>query len=294
MPGAPVPASFDRLKDGRGASVCLGAGVGLRAPHYREFLEGRPAVDWIEVHSENYFGDGGWDLEVLQRLRQDYPLSLHGVGLGLASAAGFREAHQERLRELVQRFEPQLVSEHLCWSALPGRVLNDLLPVPLIDAALALVCERVDALQCLLGRQVLLENVSASLRFVADVYGETRFLAEVARRTGCGVLLDINNLYVNQLNHGEDARAALRALPPGSVGEFHLAGHLVTEDAVIDHHGAPVAPAVWALYVEAMERFGPVSTLLEWDTDIPALGVLMHEADLARALLQKAGGKLVA
>lgn len=261
----------------------LGFGVGLRATHYRDFLDHRPAVDWIEVHSENYFGAGGRDLHVLEDLRADYPLSLHGVGLGLGSSTNeFFHAHLERLATLVNRFQPALVSEHLCWAAVPGRHLNDLLPLPLTSAVFDRLCQRVDAMQATLGRQVLIENVSTHLRFRADEMGETDFLARLARRTGCGVLLDVNNLYVNQCNHGEDALTAMDALAGLTPGEIHLAGHLVTPESVIDHHGDRVAPVVWDLYREALARFGPVSTLIEWDTDIPALEVLVDEAARAR------------
>jgi uncharacterized protein len=260
----------------------LGFGVGLRAPHYREFLLHRPAVDWLEVHTENYLDQGGWDAHVLEQLRQDYPISLHGVGLGIGSARGFSEQHLQRVREVVQRVQPALVSEHLCWGAVDDRHLNDLLPMPLTQEALALVCQRVDHIQNVLGRQILLENVSTYLRYRDDAMSESEFLAAVAARTGCGVLLDINNLFVNQCNHQEDALAALQAIPQQMVGEMHLAGHLVTPDAVIDHHGAHVAESVWSLYETAVRRFGPVSTLIEWDTDIPALEVLLGEAEQAR------------
>jgi uncharacterized protein len=265
----------------------LGFGIGLRASHYRDFLACRPAVDWIEVHTENYFGDGGRDLQVLETLRPDYPLSLHGVGLGLGSATDeFFHAHLARIAALVRRFEPALVSEHLCWAAVPGRHFNDLLPLPLTAAAFERLCQRVDAVQTTLGRQVLIENVSTHLRFRADEMGETDFLARLARRTGCGVLLDVNNLYVNQCNHGEDARAAMAALGDLIPGEIHLAGHLVTPESVIDHHGDRVAPPVWELYREAVRRFGPrfgpIPTLIEWDTDMPALEVLVDEVARAR------------
>ena len=260
-----------------------GVGIGLRAPHYREFLSRRPPVDWLEVHSENFFGDGGWDLHVLQQLRVDYPISLHGVGLGLGSARGYDDEHLERLVRLVRRIEPALVSEHLCWSATAEQHFNDLLPLPLTDEALRLLCERTDALQTALGREVLVENVSSSLRFVSDLFAEAQFIRELAARTGCGVLLDVNNLFVNQCNHGESAVAAMAELSPRSVREIHLAGHLVTEDAVIDHHGDRVAEPVWELYSAALRRFGPRATLIEWDTDIPALDVLLEEASKARA-----------
>lgn len=259
----------------------VAAGVGLRAPHYRAFLDTRPALGFLEVHSENYLARSGWDWHVLTELRRDYPLSLHGVGLGLGSARGFSESHLARVRELVEALDPFLVSEHLSWGALADRQLNDLLPLALDEAALALLCERVDRMQTLLGRRLLVENVSTYVRFRADTMGEAEFLAELARRTGCGILLDVNNLYVNQRNHGEDALAAIAALPVGSVGEIHLAGHLETPLALVDHHGAAVAEPVWALYRAALARFGRVPTLVEWDADLPALDVLVGEAHKA-------------
>ncbi|WP_460829339.1 MNIO family bufferin maturase [Massilia agilis] len=267
-----------------GQRPALGIGVGLRVPHYRRFLDERPQVGWLEVHTENYLSRSGWDWHVLQELRRDYPFSLHGVGLGLGSARGFSEQHLQRVRELVERIEPALVSEHLSWGALHDRQLNDLLPVTLDDAALDLVSARVSRMQDVLRRQVLVENVSAYLRFNGDTMSEAEFLAELVRRTGCGVLLDVNNLYVNECNHGEDALAAIAALSPGMVGEIHLAGHLPTEHAVIDHHGAEIAEPVWQLYRAALARFGRVPTLVEWDTDIPELAVLLTEAAKAQAI----------
>ncbi|MGU7779085.1 MNIO family bufferin maturase [Burkholderia sp. PU8-34] len=266
-----------------------GVGIGLRHAHYADFLGARPAVDWVEVHSENYFGDGGYDLHVLASVRRDLPVSLHGVGLGIGSAAPLDAEHLSRLKRLVARIEPTVVSEHLCWGATAAGHLNDLLPMPLTNAALDHVCSRVGLVQDLLGRPILLENVSTWLRFDGDRYGESAFLAEVARRTGCGVLLDINNLYVNQCNHREDALAAMQALPPAVVGEIHLAGHRVTDAAVIDDHGSRVAPVVWRLYEHALRRFGDVPTLIEWDTDIPPLSVLVDEARLARDSRIRAG-----
>jgi uncharacterized protein (UPF0276 family) len=266
----------------------LGVGVGLRAPHYRQFLAQRPALGWLEVHSENYLDQAGWDWHVLEQLRCDYPLSLHGVGLGLGSARGFSEEHLARVRELVARVQPVLVSEHLSWGAVGGRQLNDLLPLTLDRAALDLLGTRVERMQEVLGRQVLLENVSTYVRFHADAMTEAEFLAALAARTGCGLLLDINNLYVNQCNHGEDALAAMAAIAPGMVGEMHLAGHLVTPQAVIDHHGDRVADPVWRLYEAALQRFGAVPTLIEWDTEIPALEVLLAEAGKAAVLQARA------
>lgn len=255
-----------------------GIGVGLRAPHYRQFLEQRPQVDWLEVHTENFLDQSGWDWHVLQELRRDYPISLHGVGLGLGSARGFSEQHLARVRSLVDRVDPMLVSEHLCWGAVHDRQLNDLLPLPLSQAALDLLCARVEQVQDSLRRRILLENVSTYLRFRDDAMSEAEFMAALASRTGCALLLDVNNLYVNQCNHGEDALAALAAIAPGSVREIHLAGHLVTPQAVIDHHGAQVAQPVWELYRAALARFGRLPTLIEWDTDVPELEVLLGEA----------------
>lgn len=263
-----------------------GAGVGLRARHMHAFLEQRPQVGWLEVHTENYLDRAGREWQVLSTLRQDYPVSLHGVGLGLGSVHGFDTAHLRRVRELVRAIEPSLVSEHLSWGAVAGRQLNDLLPLRLDEAALALVSERVEQVQEVLGRQVAIENVSSYLRFHGDTMSEAQFLAALVGRTGCAVLLDVNNLYVNQLNNGEDAAAALAQIEPGMVAEIHLGGHLVTPEAVIDHHGDRVAEPVWRLYRDALQRFGAVPTLIEWDTQVPALEVLLDEAAKAEALLR--------
>ncbi|RKP59419.1 DUF692 domain-containing protein [Pararobbsia silviterrae] len=259
-----------------------GVGIGLRHAHYRDFLARVPAIDWVEVHSENYFGDGGYDLHVLATVRRDLPVSLHGVGLGLGSPTPLDLEHLAKLARLAARIEPAAVSEHLCWGATPAGHLNDLLPMPLTRDALDRLCARIARVQDALRRPVLIENVSTYLRFRDDTFGETGFLAELARRTGCGVLLDVNNLYVNACNHGEDPIAAIDALPPACVGEIHLAGHRVTEVAVVDDHGARVAPDVWRLYEHAVRRFGDVPALIEWDTDVPALDVLLDEAALAR------------
>jgi uncharacterized protein (UPF0276 family) len=263
------------------------AGVGLRAAHYRDFLAHRPQVGWLEVHTENYLQPSGWDSHVLQTLRQDYPVSLHGVGLGLGSAQGFSEAHLQRVRAVVERIEPALVSEHLCWGAVAQQQLNDLLPLALNGAALDLLCARVGKVQDVLKRPILLENVATYLRFAGDAMSEAQFLAELARRSGCGLLLDINNLYVNQCNHGEDALAAMQSIAPGSVGELHLGGHLLTPHAVIDHHGATVADPVWELYAAALQRFGAIPTLVEWDTELPPLDILLGEAGKAQAMLAR-------
>jgi hypothetical protein len=264
----------------------LGAGIGLRARHYAEFIAARQPVGWLEVHGENYFGAGGHDLHVLERVRVDYPLSLHGVGLGLGSAQGWDEGHLERLAALVERVQPAFVSEHLCWTSTADATFNDLLPLPYTCDALALFAVRVQQVQERLRRRILIENISAYVEFVASEMSEGDFIAELVRRTGCGVLLDVNNLYVNQVNHGSDAMAALRALSPQSVEEIHLAGHSVSEHGLIDTHGDRVAEPVWQLYEAALQRFGPMPTLIEWDTDIPPLPVLLAEAATARAMMQ--------
>ena len=238
------------------------------------------------MHSENYFGDGGFDRHVLERLRLDYPVSLHGVGLGLGSAEGFSEAHAERLAALVRAIDPAFVSEHLCWSAAGGRHFNDLLPLAYTEEALALVAGRVNRLQERLERRVLIENISTYVAFPETEMSEGGFIAELCRRAGCGVLLDVNNLYVNQVNHGADAIEQMRSLRPDSVAEIHLAGHLVSGPLLIDTHGARVAAPVWRLYEAALERFGPLPTLIEWDTDLPPLETLLEEAGKAGARMK--------
>ena len=261
----------------------LGSGIGLRAPHYANFLGARPAVGWVEVHSENYFGAGGRDRHVLERVRADFPVSLHGVGLGLGSADGFADSHLAKLRDLADWIDPALVSEHLCWGSVAGRHFNDLLPLPCTGQTLRLVAGRVERVQEVLGRRILVENISAYVGMEGEMH-EGEFIAELARRTGCGVLLDVNNLYVNQRNLGSDPLSIMEAID--AVDEIHLAGHLVSGELLIDHHGDRVAPAVWRLYEAALARFGPAPTLIEWDTDIPALEVLVGEADKARDLME--------
>jgi uncharacterized protein (UPF0276 family) len=268
----------------------FGAGIGLRARHYPEFLSAQPAalpsIGWVEVHSENYFGAGGYDRHALERVRARFPLSVHGVGLALGSAAGWSAPHLEKLAALVERIEPALVSEHLCWSATNQWHFNDLLPLPYTREALTLMRERVQRVQERLRRRILIENVSAYVTFTESAMTEGEFLAELVRSAGCGVLLDVNNLYVNQVNHGADALAQMRALPVHCVEEIHLAGHLVTPQGLIDHHGDRVAAPVWRLYESALERFGAAPTLIEWDTDIPPLDVLLEEAHKAAARME--------
>jgi uncharacterized protein (UPF0276 family) len=265
------------------AAAPLGVGIGLRAAHYQDFLAGRPQVSWLEVHSENYFGEGGYDLHVLNHVRADYPISLHGVGLGLGSVEGIDSGHISRLRRLADAIDPAFVSEHLCWARALGRHFNDLLPLPYTEEALGLMVARVQHLQETLRRRVLIENISSYVSFRASDISEGEFIAELARRAGCGVLLDVNNLYVNQINHGSDAVAAMDAIAIDAVGEIHLSGHLVTDKCLIDTHGDRVAEPVWDLYAAALARFGPVPTLIEWDTEIPPLETLLTESRRAEA-----------
>ena len=263
------------------------AGIGLRSPHVAQVRRDRPAIGWFEVHSENYFVDGGPALAALDGIRADYPVSLHGVGLALGSTDPLDGGHLKRLKTLVARIEPALVSEHLCWGKIDGRHLNDLLPLPFTEEGLALVCDRVSAVQNALQRPLLVENISAYLRFEDDAMAEWEFVAAVVRRTGCKLLLDVNNIYVNAVNHGFDPQAYLAAMPGDAIAEIHLAGFDGSGPCLIDTHGARVAPPVWALYRAAIERFGPKPTLIEWDTDLPALEVLLDEASIAQAVLEE-------
>lgn len=263
------------------------AGIGLRAPHFREIVETRPALPWVEAHSENYFGRGGQPLYYLERIRNHYPLSLHGVALSLGSADGLRRPHLLQLKALVDRFEPALVSDHLCWGAIGARYLNDLLPLPYTDEALDVVCANVSDAQDFLQRQILVENVSSYLEFSDSRIPEWEFVAEVARRTGCGLLLDVNNIYVSATNHGFDPLTYLDAMPADAVREIHLAGFDSNGSCLIDTHGARVAGPVWNLYGQALSRLGPVPTLIEWDTDVPALAVLLDEAAKAQEILDQ-------
>jgi uncharacterized protein (UPF0276 family) len=257
------------------------AGIGLRSPHHNEFLARRLKVPWVEVHSENFFADGGRQLQVLDAVRQDYGLSLHGVGLSLGGSDPLDPDHLRRLRRLVQRVEPALVSEHVCWSSADGVFLNDLLPMPCTQVALHHLAARVSAVQEFLGRQILVENVSSYLEFAGAEMTEWDFLVQLARRAGCGILLDVNNIYVSAENHGFRAQDYLRAIPAELVGEVHLAGHTAVDGILIDTHSAPVTDAVWTLYREALRLLGPVPTLIEWDADLPTLDRLVAEAQTA-------------
>jgi uncharacterized protein (UPF0276 family) len=271
----------------RPSAIPRATGIGLRAPHFREILTTRPPVRWLEVHSENFFCAGGPPHWFLEQLRAHYPLSLHGVGLGLGSSDPLSELHLANLARLIARYEPALVSEHLSWSAASGRHLNDLLPLPYTEEALDHVCARIDTVQNRLGRQILIENVSSYLRFKHSTIPEWEFLAATARRAGCGILLDVNNVYVNAANHGFDPHRYLAAIPAEVVQEIHLAGFDSAPSGVlVDTHGKPVHVEVWPLYKSVVARFGPRPTLIEWDTDLPALEVLLAEARKAQDILE--------
>ena len=274
-----------------GGTFPAAAGIGLRFQHHRVVLETRPAIAWLEVHTENYMG-GGAAIRTLEAIRRDYPVSLHGVGLSLGSADGLDAGHLERIRDVVGRIEPGLVSEHLSWSVVGGTYMADLLPLPMTEEALDVVCRHVDQSQAYLQRRILIENPSSYLLYAHSTIPEWDFLSEVARRTGCGILCDVNNIYVSACNHGWDASAYLAALPAQAVGEIHLAGHTLKQidsgqTLRIDDHGSRVAPEVWALYTQALARYGPVPTLVEWDTNIPSLDILLAEAAQAASLLDR-------
>ncbi len=275
-------------------------GIGWRHPHYGELLESLPALDFIEVHSENFFAEGGATLAVLRQAREHYPVSLHGVGLGLGSATGVDAWHLDQLARLVAQIDPVRVSDHACFArgVLAGKAIHaaDLLPIPFNNAALAVLCANVQRVQDRIQRPLLVENLSAYIRFKSSDRGEPDFLNELVQRTGCGLLVDVNNIYVNALNERITGSTLdpviackqwLDQIKPSTVHELHLAGHLDGGDIVIDDHGSRVCEDVWQIYSYAQQLFGAVPTLVEWDTDIPALGVLLAEADRARALLQR-------
>lgn len=274
-----------RLRSRHSEPIPARAGIGLRAVHQQQLLATRPPVGWVEVHSENYFSSGDAQLQCLERTRGIYPLSLHGVGLSLGSTDPLDRGHLRQLKELIARTEPMLVSEHLSWSSV-GRVhFNDLLPLAYTAEALAHLIARVTQVQEFLGRQILIENVSSYLEFRCSEMPEWEFLGELARRAGCGILLDVNNVYVSSRNHGFDPIEYLDAIPAERVGEIHLAGHTVAQidgrEILIDTHSAPVADPVWDLYRAASARLRLVPTLIEWDAELPALEVLVAQAQTA-------------
>jgi len=268
----------------------LGFGLGLRPPHYQDVVEGEPRVDWWEVISENFLVAGGNPRRVLRQVRERWPVVLHGVSLSIGSVDPIDDDYLGRLATLVAEVEPPIVSDHLCWTSLGGHAGHDLWPLPYTEEALALVVDKVGRVQDRIGHRILLENPSSYVTFTASHIPEAEFLAEVARRADCGILLDVNNIYVSSTNHGWDPAAYLAAIPPERVGQIHLAGHSDEGTHLLDTHDHPVCDAVWALYGEAVARFGEVATIIERDDHIPPLDDLIAELDRARQIASPAAG----
>lgn len=266
-------------------------GLGLRKPHHSDFLDRRVPVDFVEVISENFMVDGGRPRRILRDIRDRYPVALHGVSMSIGSADGLDGVYLARLRRLVDEIEPLFVSDHLSWSRIDGFNAHDLLPLPYTKEALALVCDNIDRAQDALGRTMLIENPSTYLRFAAADMDEGAFLDAVCARTGCGLLLDVNNLFVSARNHGLDPAASIAAIPVRHVRQVHLAGHSQGRDLLIDTHDRSVSAPVWDLYARLLERVGPVATMIERDDDIPPLDQLLAELDIARAIVGDADRK---
>ncbi len=268
----------------------LTAGLGFKPEHFHDIMAAPDAVGFFEIHAENYMGAGGAPHAMLGALRAQHPLSVHGVGLSIGGAGGLNADHLARLRALLDRYQPESFSEHLAWSSHGADWLNDLLPVPYTDETLATICAHIDQVQTALGRRMLLENPATYVTFASSAWSETAFLREIVRRTGCGLLLDVNNVFVSATNHRFCPRAYLADFPLEAVGEIHLAGHATEElpsgPLLIDTHGAAVADPVWTLYAEVLGRTGPLPTLVEWDTDVPAFAVLLAEVARAKSILE--------
>jgi uncharacterized protein (UPF0276 family) len=275
------------------------SGVGFKPEHFNAICAQAQPVGFFEVHAENYMGAGGMPHAQLTKLRADYSLSIHGVGLSIGSMQPLDREHLSRIKALCERYQPESFSEHLAWSSHDSVFLNDLLPLPYTEATLARICAHIDQVQAALGQQMLLENPATYLLFAESTMPETAFLSEITRRTGCGLLLDINNVFVASVNHGVDPRDYLAAFPVDQVREIHLAGHSVTADEtgaalLIDTHDKRVADPVWSLYAEVLERTGALATLIEWDGDIPDWQVLRAEAETAQAILDRKSARKAA
>lgn len=266
-------------------------GIGLRAQHYQEFLETRPGVAWVEVHSENYFGDGGKPLHHLETIRKDYPVSLHGVSLSLGSADELNWHHLKQLAELNRRISPCLISDHLSWSSINGQYLHDLLPLPYTEEALTHLVSKIKQVQDYLGKQILIENISSYISIHSSTIPEWEFLTEVAKQSGCGILLDVNNIYVSAKNLGFNAEKYLASIPSAYVQEIHLAGfttRMINErEVLVDSHNQLVVPAVWDLYRHAISLLGTKPTIIEWDSDLPSLETLYSEATHAEQIMRE-------
>ena len=283
-------ASFASLLSSRACTLPARAGVGLKPAHFQDIVASRTDMGFFEIHAENYMVAGGPFHHYLTRIRAHYPLSIHGVGLSIGAASALDKAHLSALRQLLDRYQPQSFSEHLAWSTHETAFMNDLLPLPYHNKTLQRVCDHIDQVQLHLGRRMLLENPATYVEYASSTWDESAFIAEVIRRTGCGLLLDVNNVYVSSVNHHRDPKKIIQALPLGQVEEIHLAGSAPTTDAdghllLIDSHGAAVAQAVWALYAFALAQTGPVATLIERDADVPPWPILMAEAQIAERYL---------
>ena len=265
----------------------LGFGLGLRAEHYADILEGEPAVDWFEVISENFMVPGGQPLRMLDRIRARYPVVMHGVSMSIASTAPADMDYLRGLRDLARRVEPRWISDHLCWTGVHGKNLHDLLPIPYTEESLRHVCSRVQLVQEVLGRALTLENVSTYVQYADSEMTEWEFLSELTRRTGCWLLFDVNNVYVSAYNHGYDPLTFLAGIPKDRVIQFHMAGHSHMGTHIIDTHDNDVCEDVWDLYVHALKRFGAVSTIIERDDNIPPLAELMPEVERLRRVAQE-------
>jgi len=267
------------------------AGLGLRSPHYQEVMKDNPDIAWFEVHSENFFAEGGMSVFLLEQIREKYPVSFHGVGLSLGASEGLDVKHLEKLKKLVDKFNPGLLSEHISWSNIGGNTLNDLLPLPYTKESLACLVDNIKHFQDFIGRNVLIENPSSYLEFNESTMSEWEFINEAISQSGCGLLLDVNNIFVSCENHGWDSKEYIKNIPYDAVGEIHLAGYEVRKiedkSILIDTHGERVYDEVWELYERVIDYTGCVPTLIEWDTNVPELSVLLDEADKAQNMLNK-------
>jgi uncharacterized protein len=281
--------STEHLIDTSFAPPIQGAGIGLRSSHYQTILTTQPDIPWFEALSDNYMGDGGQPLDYLEQIRNLYPITFHGVGMSLGSTDPLNEQYLKRLKNLVQRFQPTYVSDHLCWASFDGIHGNELFPMPYTSEAVTHLVERIARVQDYLGQRILIENVSSYLSFKVDAMAEVEFLSEVAKKADCDILCDVNNIYVSAINHHFDPYDYLAALPKDKIREMHLAGFEDQGTHLLDTHGARVHQPVWDLYAAALEYFGPVPTLIEWDTDIPDFSVLQEEQAKAAKMMILAG-----
>ena len=267
-------------------------GIGLRTPHMSEFLDTKPGVAWVEVHSENYFGEGGRPTHHLEQVRKDYPVSLHGVSMSLGSADDLNWQHLNQLRDLHHRIDACLISEHLSWSSLNGQYFHDLLPLPYTEEALEHVSAKIQQVQEFLNKQILIENISAYLSYLHSTIPEWEFIAELSKRSGCGILLDVNNIYVSSVNLGFNPFDFINAIPADAIQEIHLAGFSASivdgKEVLVDTHNNPVVPAVWDIFRYTIERVGPKPTIIEWDTDLPTLDKLCMEAYRSEEIIREA------